>query len=72
MREAFAGIGQRTTSAVPASRRVVRRGLMQGGQESRQAIGCLGTASRRGAVRRFTGDPGSDNPGARKPLGRLA
>lgn len=30
------------------------------------------TASRRGAVSRFTGDPGSDNPGAREPLGRLA
>jgi hypothetical protein len=28
MCEAFADIGQRTTSAVPASRRVVRRGLM--------------------------------------------
>jgi hypothetical protein len=30
MCEAFADIGQRTTSAVPASRRVVRRGLMEG------------------------------------------
>ena len=72
MREAFPDIGQRTTSAVPASRRVVRRGLMQGCQESRQGIGCLGTASRRGAVSRFTGDPGSDNPSAREPLRRLA
>jgi hypothetical protein len=71
-REAFADIGQRATSAVPASRRVVRRGLMQGCQESRQGIGCLGTASRRGAVSRITGDPGSDNPRAREPSGRLA
>ncbi len=39
---------------------------------SRQGTGCLGTASRRGAVSRFTGDPGSDNPRAREPLGRLA
>jgi hypothetical protein len=72
MREACAATGQRTTSVVPASRRVVRRGLMQGCQEGRQGIGCLGTASRRGAVSRFTGDPGSDNPRAREPLGRLA
>lgn len=71
-REAFAGIGQRTASAVPASRRVVRRGLMQGCQERRQGIGCLGTASRRGAVSRFTGDPCRDNPRAREPRGRLA
>lgn len=60
MREAFAGIGQRTTPAVPASRRVIRRWLMQGCQESGQGIGCLRTASRRGAVSRFTRDPGSD------------
>jgi hypothetical protein len=60
------GHGRRTTSAVTAGRRVVRRGLMQGRQESRQGIGCLGTASRRGAVSRFTGDPGCDNPRARE------
>jgi hypothetical protein len=72
VREAFADIGQRTTSAVPASRRVVRRGLMQRRQESRQGIGCLGTASRGGAVSRLTGDPGSNDPRAREPLGRLA
>lgn len=72
MREAFADTGQRATPAVPASRRVVRRGLMQGYQESRQGIGCLGTASRRGAVSRFAGDPGRDNPRAREPPGRLA
>jgi len=64
--------GERTTLAVPASGRVLRRGLMQGGQESRQGVGCLGIASRRDAVSRFTGDPGSDNPSARESLGRLA
>ena len=71
MYKAFADVGQRTTSVVPASRRVVRRGLMQGCQESRQGIGCL-TASRGGAVSRFTGDPCTDNPRVREPLGRLA
>ena len=45
---------------------------MKGGQESRQGIGGLGSASRRGAVSRFAGDPGSDNPMAREPPGRLA
>ena len=45
---------------------------MQGCQESRQGIGCLGAASRGGTVSRLTGDPGSDNPSAREPLGRLA
>ncbi len=45
---------------------------MQGCQQSRQGIGGLGTASRRCAVSRFTGDPGGDNPRAREPLGRLA
>ena len=72
MREALADIGQRATSVVPASRRALRRGLMQGCQESRQGIGCLGTASRGGAVSRLTSNPGSDNPSAREPLGRLA
>jgi hypothetical protein len=72
MCEAFAGTGQRATLAVPASRRVVSRGLMQGCEESRQGIGCIGTASGGGAVSRFTGNPGSDDPMAREPLGRLA
>ena len=59
-------------SPASASGRVVRRGQMQGCQEGRQGIGCLGTASRGGAVSRFTGDPGSDDPGVREPPGRLA
>ena len=71
MCDAFADIGQRTTSAVPASGRVVRRGLMQGCKECRQGIRCLGTASRGGVVGGVAGDPGSDNPMAREPLGRL-
>jgi hypothetical protein len=59
IREAFADIGQRTASAVPASRRVVRRKLMQGGQEGSQGIGCVGTVSRGGAVGRFGAKAGS-------------
>jgi len=72
IREASADTGQRATPAVSASRRAVRRGLMQGGQESRQGVGCLGAAGRGGTVSGFTGDPGRDDPRAREPRGRLA
>ncbi|KQX77729.1 hypothetical protein ASD26_16030 [Streptomyces sp. Root1319] len=69
--ELFGGVGQRAP-AVPARGRPVGGGAVEGGQEVGQGDGRLRGTGGGGAVGGLARYPGGDDPGPRKPCGRLA